>query len=179
MRFDLRRETAPLHENVDAAFGALDLEKRSDYRRFIQAHRLAARAAEGQLNGAENLPAIQLSPLLEADAAALDLPEDDWQPPTLEGEQHPLGIAYVLLGSRLGNRLLQRGEYWAKHDPHGSRSDHYLSDRTHEPSWRALVEQLGRLDSDEKERAAIMSSAAATFAAFEEALRHSLDTLPE
>lgn len=179
MRFDLRRETAPLHEQVDAAFGALDLEQRADYRQFIQAHRLAARAAERWIDGAQDVPETRLSRLLEQDADALDLPEDDWQPDALTGDQHPLGIAYVLLGSRLGNRLLQRGEYWAKHAQHGSRSDHYLSDRTHEQSWRALVDHLGKLDPDESERAAIMTSAAATFAAFQEALHHSLETLPE
>lgn len=172
MRFDLRRETASLHDDVDAAFGSLDLATHDDYRRFVQAHRLAARAAERHLHGAPNLPSIALSPLLERDAAALGLPADDWTPPALEGPQHPLGIAYVLLGSRLGNRMLQRGEYWAKDAPHGSRSDHYLGDRAHEASWRALLERLGSERPGDDERAAIVNSASATFAAFEQALAH-------
>ena len=172
MRFDLRRETAPHHEQVDAAFGALDLTDRGDYRTFIQAHRIAVRGAERLLAGQSDLPATSLSPLLETDAAALDLPRDDWSPPALDDPLHPVGVAYVLLGSRLGNRLLQRGAYWAKDAPDGSRSDHYLSDRSHETAWRGLLDRLDALAPAEEESRRIMSAATATFAAFQQALAH-------
>lgn len=178
MRFDLRRNTAALHDSIDAAFGKLDLADRGDYARFIQAHRLAARAAEAQLADCPLVADTHLSALLEKDAAAFGLAQDDFVPPALARPQHPLGIAYVLLGSRLGNRLIQRGDYWGKEAPDAGRSDHYLADRSHEAHWRTLVAQLDALGPDDEERRAIEKGAAATFAAFEQALDQVLAGVP-
>jgi heme oxygenase (biliverdin-IX-beta and delta-forming) len=131
----LRAATAVDHERVDAAFGAMRLDERDDYRRMLTAH--AVEAALIRADPAWGLPAwTPRTPLLVSDLAALDVGMPDPLPFDLpEQEAATWGALYVAEGSRLGGQVLARGI--AAGLPHA-----YLSARHAPGAWRALLASL-------------------------------------
>ena len=164
LRAFLRDETRALHDRVDAAFGAHDLADARGYGAFLRAHHAA-------LSGLPplrplGLPAVDQRAALEADLAALRVP---LPPPcprlALRGEEEALGAYYVLVGSRLGARLLAE-RLAATKAPH-ARANRYLTDRGAEAAWRQLRVVLSA--PDPFDRAAVLHGARAAFAHFEAA----------
>ena len=105
-RFALRAETADAHAALDAAVGPLaDV---AAYRRYLRGLHAFRVTAEARLAGAAWEP-VPLAALIAADMA--DLGVEARAPVALDapgGASEALGLAYVLEGSALGARLLQR-----------------------------------------------------------------------
>ncbi len=115
LRARLRQATAPLHEQVDAAFSDFSLEQPDDYRRFLRAHSRVLSAAEIALERAGFAALLDDWPLrvrrhaLWADLAELECPSPAaLSIPSLNDFASCWGVAYVLEGSRLGGRVLAR-----------------------------------------------------------------------
>lgn len=118
-RDHLRAATRANHERVDRRFGAYDLARPDDYRRFLVAHRAVLPACEAILavSGAAALlpdwPLRRRASALDADLASLGVDPDGDRAPGFLPEA-PLdaaaawGMMYVLEGSRLGGAVLAR-----------------------------------------------------------------------
>ncbi|MBB4657693.1 biliverdin-producing heme oxygenase [Parvularcula dongshanensis] len=137
LRFELRTDTREAHETVDAVFDRFELGDPQGYAAFLRAHHAALTSLPLD-PPPYGLPPIRLLPLLEADLAALgDLPPA--RPLlALPGEAERLGAYYVVAGSRLGGRVLER--QWREAGGRGPGA--YLSDRETDACWRALLDLL-------------------------------------
>lgn len=162
----LRSATAPYHERVDRLFTHADLGDRAAYGRFLTAQAEAHIAVEDALTrgGAAAVlpdwPERQRAGLLRADLTALGLPI----PAAAElapfaSPAASLGAVYVLEGSRLGGRLLQRSvppelpsSFLGASDPAG---------------WRRLLLLLDERLANEDERQVAIRAAAEVFMLFE------------
>ena len=158
----LRTSTQPLHDAVDAAFGAYRLDDEASYRRFLAAHARALPAVEAALAGQSTLPPWQArAPLLAADLADLGEPMPPPLDFTLTDAASAWGALYVAEGSRLGGVMLARQV--AGHLP-----SRYLAAAHRPGEWRALrtaIDEAGAAGGDGwPERAA--AGAAACFALY-------------
>lgn len=115
LRARLRQATAPLHEQVDAAFSGFALERPDDYLHFLRAHSRVLSAAEIALERAgiagllDDWPMRVRRHALTADLAELHCPHPAALPiRPLNDIASCWGVAYVLEGSRLGGRVLAR-----------------------------------------------------------------------
>lgn len=113
LRARLRAATQDNHQSLDKALGRLDLADRSEYACFLS---VQARARDGverwlaRYCPEEWLPPEQ-SRLLGSDLAALGAGTDSPSPAFDHGDGGPvawLGAAWVLAGSSLGNRMMER-----------------------------------------------------------------------
>lgn len=110
LREELRRKTHPLHATVEKLFEPVDIRTTGGLRRFLLAHHAAIAPIERRLSEAGGAWSgcwpFRLKDLLVADLQALDVSDC----PTVSRRDlataHPLGLCYVLGGSRLGARLL-------------------------------------------------------------------------
>ena len=114
-RTRLRTATAPLHEQVDAAYAGFGFDQPGGYRRFLRAHSRVLGSLEVALEQAgitallDDWPSRVRRQALAADLQTLGDP----LPVPLPALQLPdpascWGAAYVLEGSRLGGRVLAR-----------------------------------------------------------------------
>jgi heme oxygenase len=164
----LKRETAASHDRLDRAMAVLDLGKAADYAVFLRLQ-LAARApierwAANHCD--ESLRPPESAPLLRADLARLGAtdpaPESPFEPP--QGA-HPLGLAWAIAGSHLGNRaLLMRLERQSVDLPTTFLADPRLLD-----FWKRLRPQL-EVTAAEAPAAGALAAARAVFACFTRAL---------
>ncbi len=168
----LRSATATEHERVDAAFGSYLLADRAQYTAFLKAQAQAFLPVEAAIDDAQpeltlpDWPNRRRAPMLRRDLAALGVKlEGLAEFPVPYSPEALLGAIYVLEGSRLGGKFLERQiaddlprEFMSAHDS---------------ASWRQLVGVIDeRLQSPAQIDAAIMS-AKSVFAFFENgALRH-------
>lgn len=113
LRDQLRRATAPLHEQVDARFSRYGLHTRASYGAFLQAHARALFGLEAALEAAAidtllpDWAERRRRHLLRQDLTALALPIPLALPLSTRLDPDACwGLAYVLEGSRLGARLL-------------------------------------------------------------------------
>ena len=170
LRAFLREETRADHERVDAAYGACDLADPRGYAAFLRAHHAA-------LSGLPplcplGLPRLDQRAALEADlvglGAALPAPLPRL---ILAGEPERLGAYYVVVGSRLGARVLA-DQLAATRAPHAAQN-RYLTDRSADAAWRRLRAVLSGPgpfpNPDERER--VLRGARAAFSHFEGAAR--------
>lgn len=113
LRARLRAATQDSHTSLDNALGRLDLADHSEYACFL---RVQARARQGveqwlaRYCPEEWMPPAQGS-LLRSDLAALGADWSDTAPPFDHGDEGPvawIGAAWVLAGSSLGNRMMER-----------------------------------------------------------------------
>ena len=116
LRAKLRAATHDDHQKLDDALGRLDLADRHDYACFLRVQSRARIGVESWLARccpAEWLPPAQTD-LIEADLAALGFSADGLDedaPAFTHGDEGPvawLGAAWVLAGSSLGNRMMER-----------------------------------------------------------------------
>ena len=140
LRSRLRSATAPLHDQLDASMSA-DLSSPQAYGRFLRVQ-LAARApVEAWLAGhaSPDLVPPPMASLLVDDLSSLGLPFSLASAPfALPDSADPLGAAWALAGSHLGNRamLAQLG------DDARSMPTAFLSDLTMAHFWRGLLPRL-------------------------------------
>ena len=114
-RFALKAATDGIHRELDERLSTLDLATKADYRRFLDFHARTVPAVEGSLASGglgdlvEGWCEGRRSDAIAADLAALGDPmPKPVEAPTFAGVGHLLGAAYVLEGSRLGGRMLER-----------------------------------------------------------------------
>ena len=147
---------------------ALELGDPADYALFLRMQ-LAARAPIERwaaVHCEETLRPPASAPLLRADLAQLgvagSLPESQFQPP--EGA-HPLGLAWAIAGSHLGNRaLLTRLPGRGAHLPTAFLSDPHLP-----VFWKYLQPQL-EIPAVDAPSVGALAMAEAVFACFTRAL---------
>lgn len=174
LRARLRDALAPDHERVDAAYGALDLARAGDLALFVAAHRLAlhgldARTEDRPGDEPRHMPPGALGDLvrrLDRDASALGL--DPLAAVTPSGPPIPaLAADYVVLGSRLGARVLRR-RWEAGAVARGA--GRYLCAPPPTGAWRALCLDLSARPAEGAEAERVVRGARAAFALFEGAL---------
>jgi len=163
----LRKETAAVHDRIDAAFAFFDLSDRGQYGAFLCRHAAAFLPAEEALTraGAKALiPDWQeylRAPALLADLAklGLDVPKPRTSP--VYGEPAAIfGGAYVLEGSRLGGAVLRRSV--------GAGLPRQFLDSVQPPGrWRAFIAQLDDAIYDVASIECATKAALETFALFE------------
>nr|WP_306265004.1 biliverdin-producing heme oxygenase [Pararhizobium sp. IMCC3301] len=173
LRHHLRTSTRMEHERLDAAFSTLDLTRRDGLSRFLLSHFMALSGCHARLDQLDDLPAMlrppSLLPEIQADLQVLGVSRREPQGLKLTGQMSSLGICYVIAGSRLGTKLLQRR--WAQsHDPQVLRAGQYLSSGTYDNYWPQFVKYLDGMLAPDDNRAAIERSARLTFRLFGDAL---------
>lgn len=167
LRARLRNETRARHEEVEAAFDRFDLDEREGMEGMLTAHRDALAAL---------LPSmVDADPDLAGEIARLRTLSHDSRT-ALTGEStmsagqdvliHPLGVAYVILGSRMGagvigKRLDASPAQW------NADITAYFRDRGSLAHWKRLEKQLSAIDSP-AEQDAIVEAAHAAFGVFEQ-----------
>lgn len=113
LRAKLRAATQDHHQSLDNALGRLDLAKREDYGRFLTVQARARMGVEKWLARycpREWMPPSQAA-LLQRDLTALGYTPPRGSPAFAHGDEGPvawLGAAWVLAGSSLGNRMMER-----------------------------------------------------------------------
>jgi len=164
----LRRETAASHERLDGAITVLELGDPADYALFLRMQlaarapieRWAARHCEESLRPPESVP------LLRADLATLGVlapqPESRFEPPL---NAHPMGLAWAIAGSHLGNRALLAGL------PNGRAElpTAFLADPRLPEFWKRLRPRLD-VNAAEAPAEGALAAAEAVFACFTRAL---------
>jgi heme oxygenase len=147
-RYLLRSATAKDHADVDGRFGSLIGRGVTGYLEFLLLSAAAVGPIEEALRDAHVeriLPDWEdrsRAASLRADLAELGVVTPmAARPPSLGGEAHQFGIAYVLEGSRLGARVLVR-RLLASPDLDTPRAMRYLRHGEGLPLWQTFVERL-------------------------------------
>lgn len=163
LRTHLRSATHDAHQALDDAMAQLDLARPRDYARFLQIQYAARIGVEAWLvrqAPAELTPPAQC-PALAADLSALDrpLPLDQ---PLFDAPEHaePLGVAWVLAGSSLGNRAMLAD---LRKGGHTDRPTAFLGNEEMAAFWHDF---RPRIDTSEADGKAAVASARGTFAHF-------------
>lgn len=169
----LREATGTAHARLDAAFGALQLDRQEDLVRFLRGHAIGIAATfapfrafvEDELGltcpDYREALAADLAALGEADAALPAI-----STPWLADRGAALGLAYVVAGSRLGLAVLRKRGYAGRAMGRRSR---YMEDESGVVIWRVLLGQMREHDLSPAQIAAACTAALATFACFERA----------
>ena len=164
-RASLRDLTRPAHEVTDAAFSALDLTRRGDYRLFLHAHLLAWSALEPVF--AEDLPEglrpPAMSDTLAADLASFGEQEPVQAPPSFA--EDAMGAAYVVAGSHFGQKVLSR-RHARSEDDAVRMAGRYLSSPALARYWPVLRKALEDTIRTPERLDAIAKGAEATFSLF-------------
>lgn len=166
LRDHLRQETRTLHQHTEQLLGGLDIRTRSGLNHFLLVHHAAVMPIERRLataKMAENWP-FRLTGLLVQDLAERGLEPTDGIVAAQVEDAHPLGLCYVLGGSRLGARFL------LKRLAGSERAPHYLTQAPDETIWPWTLALLNSPEAEAAPRDAIVKSAEIAFASFAEAL---------
>ena len=188
LRRSLRKGTRAGHDRLDAALGALDLTQPSGLTTFLAAHAFglhgvlpaAGTFVETELGAtmpdlaalvARDLAGlgVDIAPRLAGDMGLDALPDLD------ASAGAGAGMAYVVMGSRLGMAVLRRRGYWRSPALPACR---YIEDTSVSPLWPRLLDWLACAGSGVAEPA--LAGARAGFAAFERgvAMARGGDELP-
>lgn len=107
LRHALRTGTRDLHDSLDAKAGSLD--SLDNYCLFLSASHALRAALEPSLTAGEGWPLLPILPELQADMRDLGLPVTGTvQQVRLDNAAARAGALYVLEGSAIGARLIQR-----------------------------------------------------------------------
>lgn len=171
----VKQDTLDLHASTERALAPFDLRTRDGYRAFLLVQAAAflplERTAErgGIARWLGDWPARRRGTLLLADLEALGAPAPDvavHDVPDLD----PLGVAYVLEGSRHGARILLRQVLESGgHDLAGATG--FLA---HAPAvgwWRRLQDALETYGTEAGRAEALITGARGAFALFERVAR--------
>lgn len=163
LRAELRVHTDADHEALDAEMRQVGWSDRASYGRFLQIQHAARLPIERWALGScpdEICPPRQAH-LIESDLAALDLSCE-----TIDSEfalpegANPIGLAWAIAGSSLGNRAILRDVKRGDGDraDAGDLPSRFLSDRTMTEFWQGLRPRLERPVSLETLPAAAMAA---------------------
>lgn len=168
LRAVLKRETRDLHDRLDASFASATLAGERDYTEFLSVQSAARTGIEAwvasQPPGTVALPPV--AGLIAADLRALRAPVPPAQPFAFPNDADPIGVAWALGGSALGNKamLARRRRAGASH------AESFLSDPRTAVYFRALLPRL-ELMVAAHEAAAAVKGARAVFETFLSAMR--------
>jgi len=171
LRQILRTGTADSHARVDDLISRHDLTRPDGLAAFLSINHLAYSWLAGTLRPYAGFTAPPL-PLadIEGDLATLGMPVPVWRNAPAIKANHPVGLIYVVAGSRLGGTILHKR--WRKGgDPHVQRAGRFLNQMTDRSCWTAFLEQVSAAHIGQPERNEIVASANACFSVFEAACR--------
>lgn len=167
IRHVLRRDTATIHQCVEDAFDLFDLRLRVGMERVLRAHYFAL---------SRLLPSLAEYPDLHGEVARLrelaweshreisETPLEDRSSPV---RLNPLAVAYVILGSRLGARVIAaRLDHSEKE--YSAAATNYFTDDQSRPFWKWL---LDKLQHEPGMQATLVADARLTFGIFLEEAR--------
>jgi len=174
LRSVLRNATAEAHARLDEIFGAFDLRRLPDYRRFLEAHAAAVLPLEAALDKSEvgqifpDWPQRARAHAIVADIDMLggtvgalpDLPILDFA--------SVLGTMYVLEGSRLGAGLLLL-KVRQSPDPLVAQTTAYLGHGTGSHLWQSFLAMLERHARRLSDSSKAIAAARSAFGLFEQA----------
>ncbi|WP_420566271.1 biliverdin-producing heme oxygenase [Thalassobaculum sp.] len=171
LRDHLRQETRTLHQRTEEALAGLDIRTGLGLDRFLLVHHAAVLPIERRLATCD-LAACDMAerwPFRLTDLLAQDLRERALNP--TEGvmasaidHAHPLGLCYVLGGSRLGARFLLRRLSGAGPAPR------YLTQAPDDAIWPWTLKLLNSPEADSAPWDAVVKAAETAFASFADAL---------
>ncbi|MEP3435713.1 MAG: biliverdin-producing heme oxygenase [Hoeflea sp.] len=168
LRTRLKSDTVSAHNRVDAVMSGYDLTMACGLARFLQIHQTALQQTMPMLRQSghdfEPLPA-----LIEADLAALG--HKPVSAPPLPGGQldgDPLGYAYVVAGSHMGSKILNKRRLRSS-DANVLRAGRYLIREDAGLTWRSLMAQLEGLEAKGEAQDLVVAGALTCFRCFENA----------
>jgi heme oxygenase len=166
----LRHATRASHEALDASFGSLDMMEEADFRRFLAAHFIGVvplfplyRAFVTEELG---IAAPDFPEMLRADLAGLESSSAVLPAIALPQPVDPVGVTYVLAGSRLGLAMIRKRGYWARE---GGQASAYMEDGDGIAVWRALTAWMADQTPAPKALDDISASATLAFDVFRQA----------
>lgn len=179
LRLLLRRGTSVAHEGLDRRAARLDLACRDDLGIFLamQEAAFAALSDAGAAGRAASAAILrEIAEAARSDLATLGAPRI--AAPRAPSGLHPVAVDYVVLGSRLGTRVLR--QIWiASADPQVRAASRYFGLPALGAEWRAHCAMTRALAPAGPEAETILSDANAIFGVFAAALTVSLATRTE
>jgi heme oxygenase len=175
LRRRLREETRDAHTSVDTLFGQHDIATREGLSITLQAHAIALRRTLAALPGRQTFThartLLVMLAAIESDLAALHVPATNTdQVQVKDGDIHPLGLIYVIAGSRLGARILL-SDIQASRDPDVASATRYFACPESDEMWKQVSSQLKAWTGSAEEEKKIIASAQTAFLWFEAAHR--------
>ena len=164
LRSRLRSETRADHEATEAAFARWDLSTRKGLESTLRAHVSALESLAASLEArSDDFTEVQrLTNLARAGLEALSAsPRGNLREPS---SLHPLGVSYVILGSRLGAGI-QAGQLQPTSDQAVQTARQYFCDRGSGKHWRRLLAELETVHTP-AEQNTIIQAARAAFSLF-------------
>jgi heme oxygenase len=174
LRHRLRDATAEAHQRVDSGFGALNLQRRADYRRFLEASASALLPLERALVDAgvarifPDWPERSRCDAILADLADLGGTPDPLPSPAPLDFAGVLGTMYVLEGSRLGASFLIKSVSRSP-DPAVAEATAYLGHGEGRRLWPTFLAQLEVHATSLRDEAGALDAARQAFDWFERA----------
>lgn len=176
-RARLRDATQRAHEETEAAFAALDLTQRDDYRTFLEYQAAVILPLEHELDavGADALlpdwARRKRTAALSDDLHDLDGVSRPVHPPVILNPASAWGMLYVLEGSRLGGRVLS-SIVSRSDDPRVRNATRFLRHGEGQQFWPSFVTALNAALKTEAEISAAIDGAIITFALFRPRVMH-------
>ncbi len=171
----VKQDTLDLHAATERAFAPFDLRTRDGYRAFLRAQAMAYLPLEdvadrgGVGRWLPDWPARRRGDLLRADLDTLGVSACDLHP-LRAPPADPLGVAYVLEGSRHGGRVLLR-DVLAGGDRVATDATRFLRHALEAGWWRRVLDALELYGADPERTDAFLAGASASFALFGEGAR--------
>lgn len=165
LRVHLRNGCVDLHARLDAAVSRADLSEPAGYVRFLGMNAcalgaLASSGACGKRIGNATLASL-------ATAAARDLKALGTKAPHSGFRRNlsPLAIDYVVLGSRIGTRVLRR-RWLESRDKRVRQADAYFSEPESAHEWKDLCTELSGIAVSDTDSPCILEDARTLFGLF-------------
>ncbi len=174
LRWRLRTETRDAHASIDELYGQHDLSTRDGLTFVLVAHLMALTWIHDVLPAhleAEKQALDAMINDIAADLAGLDAPFG--LPMRVAGSEYasdPLGLIYVVAGSRLGARILVR-QIESSPDPIVRKACRYFQSVDGDALWQDCRAQLQTWAGEPVEQDDVVAAARAGFACFERAHR--------
>lgn len=169
IRQDLRVKTADNHARVDELISRHDLTRPEGLAAFLAINHLAYTSISRHLrpHSGFTLPRLSLDEI-EADLASLGAGIPTWHAEPDMETAHPIGIIYVIAGSRLGGTVLHTR--WQQTDDSNIRlAGRFLSQMTDRSCWTDFLVQVSNARISQSEFIDIVESAKCCFSIFEAA----------
>ena len=170
LREYLRQATRTLHQDTEDRLACLDIRTREGLDRFLLTHHAAVLPIERRLEAMEMGGGwrFRLSDLLAEDLKDRGLRPTGGVASAPLQRAHPLGLCYVLGGSRLGSRFLLKR---LPREQDGTvRAPLYLAGAPDDEIWPWTVSLLNSPESEAEPRDAVLEAAEIAFASFADAL---------
>ena len=175
LRLRLRDGCADLHDRLDGAVARMDVREVAGLRGFLAMNAaafgaLACGGAKGVHVGTATIAGL-------AEAATRDLVSLGAAPGRVAPVMaDPLAVDYVVLGSRMGTRVLRRRWQGARNSS-VLQADRYFSQPDMAPEWRALCDDLSARPGDDARARVVLADARALFTLFLDAQASTEETL--